>query len=99
MLHLKPHGAYTQLSSSDVELNSLGSSTQTFPATQIIHKPAPSGLFAKGWRPNILLGSILAIIVFSLNFGITIFSAVSRRNDDGRKILFEGDCGRAEKVN
>jgi len=76
-----------------------GSSTPTFPATQIIHKPAPGGLFTKGWRPNILLGSIFAIIVFSLNLGVTIFSAVSRRDDDGRKILFEGDCGRAEKVN
>ena len=99
MLPLKPHGAYTKLPS-DVELSSWkGSSTPTFLAPQIIHEPAPSGLFAKGWRSSILLGAILATVVFSLNLGVTIFSAVSRRDDNGRKILFQGDCGRAEKMN
>lgn len=94
MLPLKPYDAYTQLPS-NAELNSLnGSSTPTLRATQTIHEPASSGLFAKGWRPNILLGFILAIVVFSLNLNVTMFGVVSRRDDNGRKILEEW-----EKVN
>jgi len=96
---LKAHGAYTNLPS-EVELNNLnGFSSAAFPATKVIHKPRPTGLLGKGWRPNILLGSILAFVVLLLNLSVTIFSTVSKRDDNGRRILFQGDCGRAGQVN
>jgi hypothetical protein len=99
MLPLKPHGACTNFPS-EVELNNLdGISTTAVPATKMIHKPWSTGLLGKGWRPNILLGSILAFVVFSFNLGVTIFTTVSKRDANGRRILFQGDCERAGQVN
>jgi hypothetical protein len=53
-----------------------------------------------GWRAGILNGSILAFVIFLTNVALTIYSTIRARqeNDSGRRVLFEGDCEEARKL-
>jgi hypothetical protein len=54
----------------------------------------------KGWRFGILFGSILASLVLAINLSATIYGGVKAvRNDNGRKVIFEGDCEQVRKIN
>ncbi|KIW03154.1 uncharacterized protein PV09_05797 [Verruconis gallopava] len=95
MLRLK-RAPYRQVSS-DIELHELWSSTAVsrLPTTASWTKR-----HFKGWRFGVISGAWLAICVLVLNVAIT-FSALQKQHaeDSGRRVLFEGDCRKAETLN
>jgi hypothetical protein len=53
----------------------------------------------KGWRFGILTGSVLASLIFAINVSATVYGGVKAvRNDNGRKVIFEGDCEEVRKI-
>jgi uncharacterized protein DUF6536 len=85
---------YSSLSS---EIELLGQSPQTVSPD---HNRTPSHQFG-GWRAGILNGSIGAFAIFVINVALTIYSSIRAKEEDdtaGRKILFEGDCEEARKL-
>jgi hypothetical protein len=54
----------------------------------------------RGWRFGILSGSILAFLVLCINASATIYGGIdSEENDDGRKVLYQGDCEEVRQIN
>lgn len=53
-----------------------------------------------GWRGSVVTGALLAFIVFSINFIITMIATTKqRRVHDNRNIMLEGDCSRVKTLN
>jgi hypothetical protein len=54
----------------------------------------------KGWRFGTMNGALLALIVFLLNFVITLFTTVSERGaTNAQNTLFSGNCSQARQLN
>lgn len=53
-----------------------------------------------GWRVGVLSGASLATTVLIINVIITVVASSTHESiDAGRRLLFEGDCAKAEKLN
>src|ERR1700742_4576139 len=90
-----PKGAAYASVPSEIELTTTASR-----ASIISHQQTWSQKHLKGWRFGILTGSILAALVFGINASATVYGGIeSVKNDSGRKVLFEGDCERARRIN
>jgi hypothetical protein len=83
---------------SDVELNTLQPSPS--PANLLLTKSSWRTRHLKGWRFGVLNGAALATTVLILNLAVTIAAFRRQHNDNsGRRLLFEGDCAKAEQLN
>jgi len=92
-----PGAIYNSLPS---EYELTGLNTTTSRASIISQKQAWAQRHLKGWRFGILSGSTLALLVFAINTAATIYGGIeSKKNDNGRKILYEGDCESVRKIN
>jgi hypothetical protein len=84
--------------SSDVELNNLQiTNTANFAASKQLTWAQRR---LKGWRFGVLSGALLAATVLILNFAVTIAALNNQDSSDSRRrLLFEGDCTKAERLN
>jgi hypothetical protein len=90
-----PKGAAYASVPSEIELTTTNSR-----ASIVSHQQTWSQKHLKGWRFGILSGSLLASLVFCINASATIYGGIdSEKNDNGRKVLYEGDCERVRRIN
>jgi hypothetical protein len=92
-----PCETYTPVSS-DLELNSIHTSKAA--PTMCSSTSSWRRKHLKGWHISILTGACLATTVLIINIAVTVVNSKHQRGDDpGRRLLFEGDCSRAEQLN
>jgi hypothetical protein len=54
----------------------------------------------QGWRSCILSGTILCLVVFSVNLILTIIATFSQKDQPGyRKVLYKGNCTKVQRLN
>jgi heme/copper-type cytochrome/quinol oxidase subunit 1 len=89
--------------SADIELSNLQGPVRR---TTTIEKPSWARRQFTGWRFGVLSGVLLAMTVLVLNLVITLQAMKwksgnnnSPTDDDGLRLLFEGDCKQASQLN
>jgi hypothetical protein len=79
----------------EIELSTGASRVST-----LAQKPPWKQRHFKGWRFGILTGSVLASLILAINVAATIYGGVRPvRNDNGKKVIFEGNCEQVRKIN
>lgn len=52
----------------------------------------------EGWRKTLFLGSVASIVVLVFNLGFVIWAVQHRTLNDGRGVLYEGQCKKAKNM-
>ena len=91
---MEQNGAYSSVPS-EIELDTMPS------RASMKTRERPRRRTMKGWRNGILSGAMAATLVLVINLSLTIWSDINghQKNDSGRKVLFEGDCKQAARIN
>ena len=74
----------------------LGSKVQSF--REFVKRKFPSPEWSKGWRLTALLGFLTTLVVLIVNTTVLIWYEVAAPFNGGVKVLFSGDCKKAESI-
>ncbi|KAE8306199.1 hypothetical protein BDV41DRAFT_583543 [Aspergillus transmontanensis] len=88
-----------------VELHPQPSAEHLFsdqPTIETLENGAEEGNEKKGvekWRRTLYIGSTLSIVVLLFNMSFVLWAVTHRALEDGRGVLFTGDCDQARNIN